>query len=798
MFRSYLVAALRNLARNKLYAIISISGLAVALSTAILIMLFVRHELTYDRFIPGHEHVYRVSETYHRPGEAPFSMDVTLASVAPALRQDYAGIDAIARLSQGSVGVRAGDVEQLEDITWADPDFFKVMPLPTVSGDADATLRRPDGVVLTRAVARKYFGRSDPIGQTLTIDREHSMRVGAVIENLPRNSHLQINILGSSLAPYSKISQYDASPIPARDTYTYFRLAQNAAVDAIGRDFPAFVKRHWDEPFRLDILPLSEIHLLKPGRLGAMKAPTDRRTLGAMTAVAFLIIAVAGINYAGLTTARAGQRAIEIGVRKACGAQRRQVASQFLGESLICVGLALLVAIASVELALPYFNAAAFTNIAFDYWREPVLLAGMLGLLLGIAALAGLYPALMLSGVRPAAALKASVMSASGSPAVRSAFVAVLFAVLIGVVLFTATVYAQVRFTLFDTLRVPTDQIVLVEGACNQRIQAAVLELHGVQSVACSAIGSLLPTKVKQAGSELRFFQTRVDFGFLELYGFSPLAGRFFSERFGADRVAPDAPASIQPNVVINEAALQKLGFSTPADAIGKTVSWVRGIENADSKASPSIIVGVVDDFPDFSSGITRTKVEPQIFYVAPSAWMPLNIRLDGAMIPETLNSLELILKNPQGDRPLTAIFLNRWMQQQMMDVIREAMCFAFFAAVALLLSCMGMFGLAAFTAEQRTKEVGVRKTMGAGTISIMRLLVWQFTKPVLWANLIAWPVAGFVMNRWLHGFAYRIELEPWLFITTSAAALLIALLTVSTHCYLVARAKPVTALRYE
>ena len=806
MFRNYLMAALRNLARNRLYSGINIVGLGVGFTAAILMALYVRSELNYDTFLPGYDRVFSVAEVYHPPGGGPLRVDAALPNIAAPMRVDYPAIETIARLAQGGGDLRVGAVETLDDITWADPGFFKVMPFPVIAGDPSATLARPDGLVLTRTAARKYFGRDAPIGETIELDRTHRMQVGAVIEDIPVNSHLATQIFGSGLASFSPLSIADrADRGGIGDTaFTYFRLAPGASVDPIRADMTAFLERHAIGPqaalhltppvLELIIVPLRDIHL-RPAALGAMTARGNKETLIALAATGGLIVLIAAINYVTLMTARSTKRAVEVGIRKVVGANRRSLIAQFIGESLLYVVIAMILATACLELLIPWFNAYATANIAFAYWRDPLLLGALVTLVFTVGVLAGIYPALTLSSFRPASVLKGGPLATAGAGVVRTGLVILQFAMLIGIILMTATIYRQTRFALNDTLRVPADQILWVAGACDEAIQHQIRALPGVRAAACSAPYSQSHVSVHRIdGTQLAFSRTWVDFGYLELYGLRPLAGRFFDDSYGADSVSPDAPASFQPNVVINESALQQLGFQNPAEAVGKELFWIRG---ADLRAPPlpSTIIGVA---PDFSATASRAKIDPTIYLIDRSTLNMLNVKLDGGKIPETLASIDRIWKELEASRPISRVFLDQIMQRQYMDVIRQGVIFAVFSALALFLACIGLFGLAAFATERRTKEIGIRKAMGANSSDIVRLFAWEFSKPVLWANLLAWPIAYYCADRWLDGFAYHVGLELWMFLAAGGIALVIALLTVSGHTFLAARAKPITALRYE
>jgi putative ABC transport system permease protein len=800
------MAALRNLARNRLYAGINIVGLSVGFAAAILMALFVRSEFNYDTFFPEHDRIFNVAEIYHVPGGPPIPVDATLPSIAAAMKLDYPSIDTIARLAQGGADLRVGTIEALDGITWVDPDFFKVMPLPVIAGDPIATLARPDGIVLTRSMARKYFGRIDPTGETMELDRAHRMQVGAVIEDIPANSHLAAQMFASGLASFSPLAIADrADRGNWGDTvYTYFRLVPGASVDAIGGDMAAFLERHGSigpqsqvhltpPALELIVVPLAAIHL-RPAALAAMTPRANIETLLALAATAGLIVLIAAINYTTLMTARSTQRAVEVGIRKVVGAARRSLVAQFIGESLLYVVIAMAAAVACVELIIPSLNAYAMTKLEFDYWRDPMLLGALAALVLIVGVLAGLYPAVVLSAFRPASVLKGGALQSVSAGVVRTGLVVLQFAILIGILLMTATIYRQTRFALTETLRVPTDQIMWVTGACDDAIKHQIRSLPGVRAAACSAPGAFSHVLVHRTdGANLAFSRTLVDFGYFETYGLRPVAGRFFEKNYGADFVSPDAPASFQPNVVINETARQQLGFQRSAEAVGKTVSWVRGADL--SAPLPSTIIGVA---PDFSVTASRAKIDPEIYLVDPSWLDTLNIKLDGDKIPETIAAIDRLWKKFNASRPISREFLDQRMQHQYMDVIRQGVIFTAFSGLGLFLACLGLFGLAAFATERRIKEIGIRKAMGASSADIMRLFVWEFSRPVLWANLIAWPIAYYCASRWLNGFAYHVNLELWMFLAAGTIALTIALVTVSGQAFLAARAKPVRALRYE
>jgi len=470
--------------------------------------------------------------------------------------------------------------------------------------------------------------------------------------------------------------------------------------------------------------------------------------------------------------------------------------AQFIGDALLYVILSMTLAFALVELLLPLANAFLGRTIVFDYWREPVLLGAIVALTLVVGLAAGAYPAFVLSAYRPAAVLKTGKSRSGRVRGVRTLLVTLQFAILIGLVVAAGVVYCQTRYALTNALRVDMDQVLLIDGKCRTALEQTLRSLAGVRAIACAS-DTALNLDVNQGqvilpdGRQIYLYRSPVDFDFFAFFGVKPVAGRLFSERFGADAVSPDPAAPWHPSLIINEQAARMLGYASPQAAIGNRVRLLGDTD----KALPSEIVGVV---PDISFKTVREPVGPTAYYVDPSQGRRLSVRLDGKRIPETLAAIDRAWRQSGPPQPINRFFLDAHLQELYVDVIRQGQVFAGFAGLAVLIACLGMFGLSAFTAEQRTKEIGIRKAMGAETGDILRLLLWQFAKPVLWANVIAWPVAAYLMERWLQGFAYRIALPPWLFLAASAFALGIAVATVLTHAFLVACAKPVTALRYE
>ncbi|MHB1206717.1 MAG: ABC transporter permease, partial [Rhodospirillaceae bacterium] len=546
MFRHYLAAALRNLVRNRLHAAINIVGLAVGFAAALLVGLYVHDEVSYERWVPGYQDVYRLSFGLDLPGQGPDPWDYAPGHVGPWFKLDFPDVQAVARLSHphvdGRISLRHGDVEGAELVYWADPVLAEVLPMPVVAGNLAAALNSSTGIALTRRMARKYFGRDDPIGEILEIDRRNVMTVGAVLEDLPSNTHLAAEIIGSGLASFSELTRIDAAPgAHTGEAFTYFRLAPGASVAGIVAGLPDFLDRRLPPPrgapvrtaraiSHLDVAPIADIHFRPPG-LGAMKPAGNLGVVYAVATIAALLVMVAGINFVNLMTARAARRALEVGVRKAMGAQRIHLIVQFLGESVIYAMLAIVTAILLARCALPGVNGILGHSLDFSCLFDPAAfrVIGAFALLVGV--LAGAYPALILSAFRPTRVFRRLQRPASGAGILRYSLVMTQFAVLIALVLSTAVIYRQTSFAVNQGLRFSQDPVVIVETSCGGALHDEVRKVPGVLDAACAGgnlagydIGGVMGES--KDGRSLTYLTDYVDFDFFRLYGIKPLAGR--------------------------------------------------------------------------------------------------------------------------------------------------------------------------------------------------------------------------------------------------------------------------------
>jgi putative ABC transport system permease protein len=820
MIRNYFAAALRNLTRNRTLSFINIAGLAIGLAAALLVALYVRYEHSYEKFIPGHQRVFRFSMDVRRSLDAFEPQDTSSQHMAGWLKLDFPEVEHVARFYETWRTVATHDREFKEQVFEGDPDLFRVLPLPVVAGDLESALDQPGRIAISRSIARKYFGRPNAVGSKLTLDHDRPFVVSAVFEDLPGNSHLNFRLVVSALGK-SGISAEDAMPFDSFGSmgmYTYVRLRPGANVDRMRMQLPQFLKTHigfMETAFAPQLVAIHDIHL-SPEVKRSLRPRGNPRALNALALVGALIVLIAVFNFVNLTTARAAHRSVEVGVRKLAGARRRDLIVQFMGESLLYVTVAMLMAVSMVELALPAFRAlldpgeavSAAPDIAFDYWRSAPLLLAMLGATLTIGAAAAVYPALVQSSFRPVAVFKGGALQGAGGARVRDVLVILQFAILVGLLFATTVIYRQTQFALHAALRIDTDQVVIYNldsesptgGTPGQAFRDAAAAIPGVLGMTAAGnipTSSFGPsTTFNDSKGEMAMLQVAaVDLNFFDFYRIRTLAGRSFSKDLATDRFVY-AEAKRPLSVIANEAAVKRLGFASPADAVGKVLHPRAGWPYQSSPApEPVTIVGVVADFP---IGSVRNAIEPSIYFIYEAVLGTLSIRVSGQRMPETLDALRAAWKRTGQSHPERGWFLDEYFRQLYADIILQQKTLTLFAGCAVFLASLGLFGLSIYTAQRRTKEIGIRKVMGAGTSDVMRMLLWAFSRPVLWASFIAWPVAAWVMLRWLDGFVYRVPLGWWWLPVASLTALVIALMTVSAHSYAVARQQPAAALRYE
>jgi putative ABC transport system permease protein len=722
---------------------------------------------------------------------------------------DFPEFEAVTRLFPDSALFRKDDFEFNESITWADSNVFDVLELPAVAGTREGALGRPDSLVLTRETAERYFGRVEVVGETLTVDGQ-LMTVTAVIEDLPSNTHLDISALGAAHFTYSPAAEQDLTPLTivgakrwSAQTYGLLRPGQPVApirerlwTIADGRS----VTNEGVLPSTLWPVTMISIQAMHLSSWDVTSPDTESlgRLYGAL-GIGLLIVLAASINFVTLRTALAVRRSLEVGVRKSLGATRRGLFTQFMVEVLLHVVAAMLLGLGVAAAGLPALNAYLDRTIELRVLASPEVVFGMLALLLAVSLVAGAYPAFVLASFRPSSATRARSTGRTQA-AVRNLLVALQFAIVGGVLIATLVIYRQTAFGLRESLRQVENPTVLLSTRCNDALKDAMARVPGVLEVACSGNvpqaggGSVGPIRYRN-DEQLVMLTTPLGIGYFELFGFEPVAGRFFSDDFGTDETPADNVWVSPEAIVLNETSVRMLGFPSPQAAIGEVVSLnhVSGVTGEFTGVHDAQVIGVV---ADFQMGSVHNDVFPTVFFVDPWLYRVLALKLDGRSTPETLDSIDRVWAAMGDPGPPERWFFEEGIQGLYLDLQRDFQLLGVFAGISIAIAMLGLVGLAAHTVVSRTKEIGVRKVLGSGRSGIMRLLMWQFSKPVLLANLLAWPAAYWAMSQWLEGFARRIDLDWWMFVSAGATTLTVAVATVLVHAWTIAGIRPVTALR--
>jgi len=815
MIQNYLVTALRNFARHKLYSFINIAGLAVGLACAIFIILYLNDETSYDKWIPDSQNIYRIESKFFAPGGQPRFFSVVPFPVPVAMLAQIPQVVAETHLISEDMTAKIGDRLFPASIAVVDPNFLLVIKLPLVKGDPARVLAQPDTVVLSETTAKKFFGEADPIGKTVIVGDTHPLTVTGVLRDLPHNS--QLALLTDLMMPNT--SKADTMDQRAKESWLnvegwgYVKFAPGADISSMGPKLKAITDKGIDAKKQLNVnIPGSDLlHLyLTPFRDAHLAAfgetePGNWAMIYGFAAIAALILLIACFNFMNLATARAMIRAREVSLRKVMGATRRQLMVQFLGESLMTALIALILALVLVKLLLPAYDSFLTRPITFNLLGDWPL--SLVALLIAVAAglIGGIYPALILSGFRPAATLGTSNSGMSGSGLLRSTLVVLQFAISIGLGIATLVVFAQIHYAQQVNIGFDRHNLVVIPGTApltptaRYSMQQTLAADPAIAGVAASNMtpfsGGILVTEftVPGSGQQYTMRNVNIDPDFARVWGMKLLAGRNFSRARGEDIVpAADAiDANTHINIVITEAAARQFGF-TLQDAVGKTIIAAFG---GPGKSVSATIVGVVGD-TNFDG--MQAEMQPVIFFYRPQGVGILSVRIKPGQMQPALTAIDRIWRQFIPTHTIRREFEDESFDKLFAADEKEGVIFGMFVGVAIFIACLGLFGLAAFTAERRTKEIGIRKVFGARTRDIVRLLLWQFSIPVLIANVIAWPVAWFYLHHWLQTYAYRISLNPLYFLAAGAITLAIAWVTVIAHAMRVARANPVHALRYE
>jgi putative ABC transport system permease protein len=798
MLKNYVITALRNIRRQKGFSLLNLSGLAVGITCFILISLYVQSELSYDRYHEGAGRIYRVC------GEHPFEYHgrnqsaITPAPLAPALKADLPEVQSAVRfVDVDNALLSAGEHSFLEEtIYFADPEIFEVFSFPLLTGNPAEVFSDPYSAVISERLAEKYYPDANPLGRTLRYNNQGDFLITGIMKNIPENSHFVADFI-APFKTYGIIQRVTFTSWSQFGYYTYLKLREDAGPVLLEGKLQTYLERSFGpgqsrEGFRYFLQPLTKIHL-HSDLIGEINPNHNIQNIYVFGVIAFLVLVIACIDYMNLATARLSQRSKEVGIRKVVGAQRKQVIRQFFGESLILAFLALVVSCLLAFFLLPTFSVFVGQNLVFDPIGNPRLLLQLAILLLFVGILAGSYPALVLSSLRPTAVLKGVLKRTRLGISLRNVLVMVQFAISILLIICTVTVKSQLSFIKNTDVGYAKDHIITMhvrDPEIRENIVPLKTELLNYPDILDVSTSSNLPHRITNIGRSkasdaaddayFSMYQSRVDYDFLELFEIDLIAGRNFSRKFTSDE---------KEACILNEAAVLALGYSDP---LGREV--INSVHGGGQRRA--LIIGVMRDFNMLS---LHQGISPLMLTLDPQeSQRYLSIKTSGRDLSGTLGFIREKFASISSAFPYEYEFFDDVFYGVYVNERKVGQMFNGFGLLAVIIACLGLFGLAAFATEQRTKEIGIRKVLGASVSGIMTLLSREFAKLVIAANVFAWPAAYLVMNNWLGNFTYRISLGVGIFVLSACFALGLALVTVLSQALGAARKNPVVSLKYE
>ncbi|NOR13820.1 MAG: FtsX-like permease family protein [Candidatus Aminicenantes bacterium] len=792
MIKNYFKIALRTIKNHKGYSFINITGLAIGIACCILILLWVNEELSYDRFHKNTDLLYRVN-AINETTEQIYDQWQMPAPLSPALKEEIPEIQFSTRYLKlgGEWLVRYGDKNFMESaFSLVDPDLFQMFTFPAVEGNLNNALSDPHSVVITQKIADKYFPDEDPIGKILHVEGTLDFAVQAVIKNMPHNSHLQCDffipfiLLGEMATEYDVMEDWNI-----QNNETFVLLQKKSTAQDVDQKISHFLDKHLEKQrLVLYLQPLRKIHLFSTNIRGPITpGKGDITYVYVFSLIAVFILITACINFMNLTTARSTTRAKEVGLRKVIGAYRSKIIQQFFGESLLMSFISLGLAIVLVELLLPAFTSISGVQLSLSYGRNIKMLLAIVAIAFFTGILAGSYPALYLSSFQPVKVMKGIFFLGSQGASFRKILVIVQFSISILLIICTIIISDQIVFMKTKKLGFEKEHIVImrIRGGFRQNYESAKNEMLMSPEILAVTQTSVAPTKGasysgpatdwvgKKPEENIPWYLIAVGYDYLETLNIEMAQGRFFSKEFAID----------ESSVVVNETAANIVGGKSP---LGRQFTfWGKKFR----------IMGVVKDY-HFSP--MQFTLKPLILAYMPEDFRYFVIKIDPERISDAIASMEYAWKNFSPDYPFEYRFLDEEYDAMYRTEQRVGTIFKSFALLAIIISCLGLFGLASFLAERRTKEIGIRKALGASISEIVLLLSKEFTKWVVVANLIAWPIAYFAMHQWLQGFAHRISIGMGPFVMAALLAVFIALLTVIYQAAKAALTDPAKALRYE
>jgi putative ABC transport system permease protein len=803
MFKNYFKTAWRSLLRKKMFSLTNILGLTVGLASVIFILIWIQNELSYDRYNINAERTYRVSREFLN---ADGSTNIHLAAIAlpfaPLLEKNFPEVEKITRFLQDNDVMRYQQKKFSESkIIWGEDDFFDVFTYRFIEGDTHTALLNPNTVVITQDVAKKYFNNKDPLNQTIYYgDQQVPLKVTGVIANVPGNAHFHFDFLISFITLQQFIPKEEYSnDWGGNNYYTYLLLKENTDPKILEAKFPAFLNKSLPafnglsagKSNKLHLQKITDIHLYSH-LMGEAEPNSDIKYVYIFGCIAFFILLIACINYMNLTTALALSRLKEVGVRKVIGAERRQLFFQFFTESTLLTVIALLFSLGTVYLLLPLFEKFNDTVYSFSTKQFALLGTGVFILLLFTALLAGSYPSFYISGFRPIVILRGRLQKSSFNFSLRKILVVFQFTISIVLIIAVLVISGQLNYMQNANLGFNKNWVMVlpVNDSIRNNFETVKNMLLRNTNIESASFSSRIPSgqlldeqdaklETNRGMQQINFRLSCIftDFDYLKTFRMQIASGRDFSKDFTTDSTNA---------FIVNEAAVRAAGWKSDEDAINKS------IEYGERKGK---VIGVVKDF-NFES--LEKPIMPIVFYIAPVARRVFSIRLTGNNLQSTIDYVKNVWQQFAPAMDFSYSFLDERLYNLYKAEQRLSSIYMLFAGIAIFIACLGLFGLATFMAEQRTKEIGIRKVLGASVTGIASLLSKDFLKLVVTALVIATPVAWWAMHNWLQNFAYHINISWWIFLLAGFVSVFIALITVSFQAIRAALANPVKSLRTE
>lgn len=790
MFRNYFVTAFRNIFKHKVYSFLNVTGLALGLACSIFILLWVQDELNYDRHFEGVENLYRVEEDQYYGGES-YHVNVTPFPCAPVFKSDIPEVEDAARITWHSVLLRDGEKAFYENsIVAADPSYFDMFKFDFVLGDPTKVLDDPSSIILDEELAEKYFGNENPIGKTLTLNNKFDFRVTGVFKKLPNNTSFSFQ--GAFQFEFLKELDRWSEHWGSNSIFTFVKLTPNSNLDLVNQKLTKLVKDHnEDSTTDFMVAPVTGLHLYSYWGYG--KPAGAIQYVYIFTVIAFFVLIIACINFMNLATARSSSRAKEIGMRKVVGAVRGNLITQFFGESIILAFLGMGIAMIMVALLLPASNDLTGKDIQFSIFYNFQFIIGLVSITLFTGVIAGFYPALFLSSFRPVKILKGSLKVGAKNSVFRKVLVVFQFSLSVFLIVGTIVIYNQLTFMQSKGLGYDKEHMIYVSmrGEVVQNYEAIVNELRNTQGVLNVTGSGHTPHRIgsNSGGAEwdgkdpeqtVLIGTNVIDYNFTETMKIEMAAGRDFSREFSMD-LGTDSTG----NFLVNEEVAKVMG-KTNEEAVGERFDFM-GIEGK--------IVGVMKNF-HYSS--IKNKIEPLAMVLYPEGIGYIVIRIASGDITNTLDNVKESWASVVPEYPLKYRFFDEDFERMYRAEERMVELLKYFSIMAIIIACLGLFGLASFTAEQRKKEIGIRKVLGATEYKLTYLLCREFIVLVLVSMIVAWPAAYLALGGWLESFAYRIELNLITFLFSGIITMVIALATVGYQAIRASIANPIVALKYE